>query len=574
MRVCLSMIVKNESKIITRLLSSVVGFVDEYCICDTGSTDDTIEVIQSFDKLKGRVYSDPFVNFEVSRTGALREAQKSGADYILLLDADMIFQFDPRFDKTKLVLPLYTVFQESGNGLKYTNARLVRGDAAGCRYVGVTHEYLDNAGLPIGEISDGILIRDVGDGGSKADKFVRDIRLLEQGILDEPNNVRYRFYLANSYFDTQQFETAIGHYLKRVEQGEWAEEVYFSLFRIALCYRDLNKEEEFLNAAIKAWRYRPRRAESIFEAMQYFHNKRDHKMVVLLYHFIKDLKTPDDKLFVSTHVYTHQMHFVHSLSAFFAGLTACPNYDKLFNSPHLDLNNQFNNYRFYYPVPSCTTVNFCASHVLEGDKYVASSPSILAMADGNYHLNIRLVNYHINERGGYDLYGTTIKSKNKSLILNRGLEAVGKPSFPSTSSEERALQGSDFKYNGIEDVKLARIGGKTYFTGTVCLPSKQIGTCIGLYDDHQLVPQELVPMQACEKNWVFLPNQLSMVYQWHPLRFGPLVGNQLMVNEIRATPKLFSRAAPRTGSSSTGSGGSSSISSTTTPTRPVSTRTP
>jgi glycosyltransferase involved in cell wall biosynthesis len=45
---CLNMIVKNESRIITRLLESVYKWIDCYCICDTGSTDDTIEIIESF----------------------------------------------------------------------------------------------------------------------------------------------------------------------------------------------------------------------------------------------------------------------------------------------------------------------------------------------------------------------------------------------------------------------------------------------------------------------------------------------------------------------------------------------
>jgi hypothetical protein len=45
---CLNMIVKNESKIISRLLESVVPYIDCYCICDTGSTDNTIETIIDF----------------------------------------------------------------------------------------------------------------------------------------------------------------------------------------------------------------------------------------------------------------------------------------------------------------------------------------------------------------------------------------------------------------------------------------------------------------------------------------------------------------------------------------------
>ena len=47
---CLNMIVKNESKIIERLLSSVLPIIDSYCICDTGSTDNTIEIIENFFK--------------------------------------------------------------------------------------------------------------------------------------------------------------------------------------------------------------------------------------------------------------------------------------------------------------------------------------------------------------------------------------------------------------------------------------------------------------------------------------------------------------------------------------------
>ena len=45
---CLNMIVKNESKIIARLLTSVSPIIDSYCICDTGSTDNTVEIIQNF----------------------------------------------------------------------------------------------------------------------------------------------------------------------------------------------------------------------------------------------------------------------------------------------------------------------------------------------------------------------------------------------------------------------------------------------------------------------------------------------------------------------------------------------
>jgi glycosyltransferase involved in cell wall biosynthesis len=63
--ICLNMIVKNESKIITRLFNSVLPIIDCYCICDTGSTDNTVEVLTNYFLYKGipgKVVSEQFVD--------------------------------------------------------------------------------------------------------------------------------------------------------------------------------------------------------------------------------------------------------------------------------------------------------------------------------------------------------------------------------------------------------------------------------------------------------------------------------------------------------------------------------
>ena len=78
-KICLNMIVKNESKIIERLLTSVVGFIDEIFIVDTGSSDNTIEKITEFMKnnnIKGQVLQHHFVNFGLTRSFALEMPRK------------------------------------------------------------------------------------------------------------------------------------------------------------------------------------------------------------------------------------------------------------------------------------------------------------------------------------------------------------------------------------------------------------------------------------------------------------------------------------------------------------------
>ena len=96
-KICLNMIVKNESKVIERLLNSVLPLVDYYCICDTGSTDNTEEIIREFfakHMIPGVIVKEPFQDFGYNRTFALQQCdQMTKADYILLMDADMILEF-------------------------------------------------------------------------------------------------------------------------------------------------------------------------------------------------------------------------------------------------------------------------------------------------------------------------------------------------------------------------------------------------------------------------------------------------------------------------------------------------
>ena len=65
-KLCLTMIVKNESKIIERCLNSIKDIVDCISICDTGSTDNTKTVIEEFMKkhqIPGKVHEHQVEKF-------------------------------------------------------------------------------------------------------------------------------------------------------------------------------------------------------------------------------------------------------------------------------------------------------------------------------------------------------------------------------------------------------------------------------------------------------------------------------------------------------------------------------
>ena len=55
--ICLNMIVKNESHIIEQTLNNIIDNIkiDYWVICDTGSTDNTPQIITEFFEKKGRI---------------------------------------------------------------------------------------------------------------------------------------------------------------------------------------------------------------------------------------------------------------------------------------------------------------------------------------------------------------------------------------------------------------------------------------------------------------------------------------------------------------------------------------
>ena len=167
--VCLNMIVKNESSIIERMLDSVLFLIDTFCICDTGSDDDTVERIKKYfsDKnVPGKVIEEPFKDFGYNRNYAIKQA-KNMADYLLFLDADMILTHKEGFNKESFLKEKAYLLPQGNDSFSYHNIRLVRSDVE-IECVGYTHEFyhVDTNAV----MADALFIRDIGDGGCKQDK--------------------------------------------------------------------------------------------------------------------------------------------------------------------------------------------------------------------------------------------------------------------------------------------------------------------------------------------------------------------------------------------------------------------
>ena len=272
-RVCLSMIVRNESHIIERCLDAARPAIDAVAICDTGSTDETIETTERWlarSGMPGRVLRHAFVDFAHNRTLALRSAAETvracGWDpdrsYLLFLDADMVLRIGESFRRDALTADAYRVIQHNG-ALRYPNVRLVRASLDG-RFVGATHEHFSAPDGTTDQLLESLWIDDRNDGGSRADKYHRDVRLLEAELARDPANLRAMFYLAQTYRGLGDFSKALVWYRKRADAGGWGEEAWYAQYAVGLLLEQAGDDRASRRAFATALRRDPRRPEPYF----------------------------------------------------------------------------------------------------------------------------------------------------------------------------------------------------------------------------------------------------------------------------------------------------------------------
>ena len=556
---CLNMIVKNEGKIISRLLKSVASIIDCYCICDTGSTDDTINIIVDYFKgtgIRGKIVQEPFKNFCDTRNVALQYCMGM-SDYVLLLDADMVLEIKT-FNKNTLASADSFQILQGNDSFYYQNMRIIKNNGL-YKYVGVTHEYIDtpqnNTSLNIEK--NNLFIRDIGDGGSKSDKFERDIRLLLDGIKKEPNNVRYYFYLANSYHDSGRFCEAINVYKKRIELGGWIEEVWYSYYRIGLCFKNIGKMNDAIEWWLKGYEYYPERLEGLYEILNYYRVKGSHTFFSMIYQDAKKIlnlkKKRDNYLFLHNDIYTWKIYYEYTIMAYYMEIRNINDeFIQILNNAKYEseINNLIQNFKFYKDV-----LNEKSRIILDNkmkssvnDEVVvfnSSSSCLIPNKDNNnagYKMNVRYVNYTIDENGGYLNCDKHIISINKYIELDTNFEV----------KEEKCMQLTfdNRRYIGIEDIKIFNDveTNDLLFIGTGYHKSEKIGIVSGAYDTNSLTfcENELKTdfnNSYCEKNWVYVDynDSTHIIYEWFPLKICKAKKETISLMETREMPQIFSR---------------------------------
>ncbi|MGQ0846298.1 MAG: tetratricopeptide repeat-containing glycosyltransferase [Sporichthyaceae bacterium] len=323
MRVGLCMIVKDESHVLERCLTSVRGLIDHWTIVDTGSTDGTQDLIRELlADVPGVLLERPWRNFGHNRSEALAAAREH-ADYSFVIDADEVLAVPAGFRWPTLDADVVHLTHRTGD-TTYWRGSLVA-NRLPWRYEGVLHEYLEADAPTTVHRLDGPVVHGLFDGGrsrnvTTAEKYARDARVLEQALLEEPDNARYRYYLARSYRDSGQHEQALAAYRRRAAMGGFAEEVYDSLYWIAKLMERAAEVLDVAAAYLKAWEARPSRAEPLVALARYARLQKRFALGRMVSAQALAIPRPDgDRLWVEEDVYTWRALDEFAIASYWTG---------------------------------------------------------------------------------------------------------------------------------------------------------------------------------------------------------------------------------------------------------------
>ena len=214
------------------------------------------------------------------------------------------------------------------------------------------------------------------------------------------------------------------------------------------------------------------------------------------------------------------------------------------------LTNTMSNLKFYKDnLPNIKLIDLSFSEYFDignvKKKFFSSSASITPNQSKNgYMINIRLVNYWMDENGGYLNCDDCIISNNKYIEIDKNFKVTKEKTFEVKLEEKR--------YIGIEDIRIfpdQNDYNKLVFMGTSQHKNGTIGMLYGDYNplNDYINSQEIKPSFCeswCEKNWVYFryKNENRVIYKWSPIHICKINSNtkELDIVEIKeGMPKIF-----------------------------------
>ena len=267
----LCIMVKNGGPQFEQMLTANLNLIDSWTILDTGSTDNTIEIINNLlvGKKNGNLYQEPFINFKDSRNKLL-ELAGTKCKFNLMLDDTYIIKGNLREFLNEVRSDQYsnsfTLFIHSDD-TKYGSNRITKSNS-GLKYIHKIHEVIteqNNINIVIPENRAYIFDERYDYMNTRTmDRKQLDLKLLFEEIDEDPTNPRAYYYLGQTYNQLEDYEKAFFYFIKRYEfiNSGFIQERFDAAFEAArIANFNLNKPwdecEQLYNNAFKIDESRP-----------------------------------------------------------------------------------------------------------------------------------------------------------------------------------------------------------------------------------------------------------------------------------------------------------------------------
>jgi glycosyltransferase involved in cell wall biosynthesis len=247
-------IVRDEEDLCRESWESTKGCDELVIVIDTRTTDKTPEIAKEF---TDKIYYFDWTKHDESFAAAKNFAMsKCTGDWVVGLDADCIFKNFQQIkaairetEKDMIDITLYPIGQE---WKKHVLPKVFKNDKI--RYEGIAHEH------PVGGKRDmtdyGIEIEYDYSPNHKKDPD-RYVRLLTRAVEKEPENTRWKFYLAREYFYRKDYKKAIELYNEYLEKATFLAEKAEAYLTTARCYWATSQGDKARNYTLKAIEINP-----------------------------------------------------------------------------------------------------------------------------------------------------------------------------------------------------------------------------------------------------------------------------------------------------------------------------
>ena len=353
-KLVLNFICKDESHVIQRMLKSTNGILDLIVAIDTGSTDNTIELIKKFgedNNIPTYVFERPFDTFDKSRNFGMEKVKEvvdelnwnSDDTYSMWFDCDEELVIESGFSKEQFNKDLLMINAKIGH-MKYTRNTFCRVSKliTSLKWTGVVHEFINSMDSTITSgLAENISINVSMDGaswqGDIAQKYLSHAHKLEAYISEDRSDPRQIFYCAQSYHDSasmknnrdeneERLRRSLKYYRERVSiTTGYPEEIYYSQYRVGAIMRILEEPWNLTHQELlKAYSIDPLRGESIKVIIDYYLQIGDWNMAYLYTKFAKHTfhgknPYPTRLLFVDETTYNWKFLESHCAACYYTG---------------------------------------------------------------------------------------------------------------------------------------------------------------------------------------------------------------------------------------------------------------